>query len=615
MVKSKSAAIQYETRICELYEAGANVGDYGHSRKLFNDMIKVACAYVDKKTKNFINTPLPSTGMPPHFYVTADKSTNHRVTNQATMICPVVDGNRQAIPLNISSVYYTSVGETGKGEALAAAIIKDLEVHAGIKGEKIMQMQGKCTDGQYLNSPFETAMKKPIIEEIERYEKASGNDITGEVSSSFWWPLQWDPGHWLDKVFGEYKDTPFVGRVLKRTALYHQLFGHGKLHSVACETAKELKLPFRVTNAFAHQRFMSSSYSSLQNLATSLEVYIETYKDHENREDIGYKLYGQDFCMDLCGMLDVLWPLVILMLEGQAGWVPGWKFAHYIPRVTEQLEKIRLELGMAEPSSEICPWLGSRVDEIRNFKFGNSDLEVGWLVVEDKEDQSVKWEAREIEDCVKDLQDLTGKLLNKLNERYESSFSELNVLLSECLDFGVLITGLCGKRDGQSHPVSKKKFSQLGLEAFKRCVRFVSCLPHIIERNFELTEDFAFTIFWNLKSALIEVVWGSLFRTHFPILFREVHTAGERKGEIRVIDKQFSGDAHVVEFRTFTPSVFTLADIFEVTMSNGEKMVVALEERAVIESLYTDDTILRLLGKNFALCLTLCMPRQELRQW
>ncbi len=107
----------------------------------------VACAYVDIKTKNFINTPLPSTGMPPHFYVTADKSTNHRVTNQATMICPVVDGNRQAIPLNISSVYYTSVGGTGKGKALAMAVIKDLEVHAGVKGEKVMQMQGKCTDG------------------------------------------------------------------------------------------------------------------------------------------------------------------------------------------------------------------------------------------------------------------------------------------------------------------------------------------------------------------------------------------------------------------------------------------------------------------------------------
>jgi hypothetical protein len=27
--------------------------------------------------------------MPPHFYITADKSTNRRITNQVTVICPV----------------------------------------------------------------------------------------------------------------------------------------------------------------------------------------------------------------------------------------------------------------------------------------------------------------------------------------------------------------------------------------------------------------------------------------------------------------------------------------------------------------------------------------------
>ena len=68
-------------------------------------------------------------------------------------------------------------------------------------------------------------------------------------------------------------------------------------------TAKDLKLPFRVTNAYAHQRFMSSSYLSLKNLADSLEVYMETFKDHDNREEVGYKLCGQDFVHDLLGFL------------------------------------------------------------------------------------------------------------------------------------------------------------------------------------------------------------------------------------------------------------------------------------------------------------------------
>ena len=69
IVKTKSAAIQYEERIAELHAAGSDVGDFGHSRKLFPAMLSAACAYINKKTSIFLSTPLPSTGIPPHVYV------------------------------------------------------------------------------------------------------------------------------------------------------------------------------------------------------------------------------------------------------------------------------------------------------------------------------------------------------------------------------------------------------------------------------------------------------------------------------------------------------------------------------------------------------------------
>ena len=105
IVKAESAAIQYEEGNAELHAAGADVGDFGHSRKLFPAMLSAACAYIDKKTSVSLSTLLPSTGMPPHFYVTADKSTNHRATNQVTVICPAVNGCRQGIVLNAREVY------------------------------------------------------------------------------------------------------------------------------------------------------------------------------------------------------------------------------------------------------------------------------------------------------------------------------------------------------------------------------------------------------------------------------------------------------------------------------------------------------------------------------
>ena len=50
-----------------------------------------------------------------------------------------------------------------------------------------------------------------------------------------------------------------------------------------------------------------------------------------------YKLCGSDFIFDLCGVLDVLWPLVVLMLKMYLQWSPGWKFPAYVIAVVKQI--------------------------------------------------------------------------------------------------------------------------------------------------------------------------------------------------------------------------------------------------------------------------------------
>ena len=94
VVQTKCAAIHYETRIAELYQAGAEVGDFGHSRMMFPQMTDTACRFIDLETIAHLKKCLPKAGLPPAFYCTADKSTNHRVSNQTTMICPVIEGER-----------------------------------------------------------------------------------------------------------------------------------------------------------------------------------------------------------------------------------------------------------------------------------------------------------------------------------------------------------------------------------------------------------------------------------------------------------------------------------------------------------------------------------------
>ena len=105
-------------------------------------MLSVAGAYINKKSTEFLSSPLPNTGVPPHSYVTADKSTNPRVTNQISMVCPVIAGKRQGIPLNMSQVYTNAEGTGRTGDALAETLFRDVEDHVDIKGGRLMQGGG-----------------------------------------------------------------------------------------------------------------------------------------------------------------------------------------------------------------------------------------------------------------------------------------------------------------------------------------------------------------------------------------------------------------------------------------------------------------------------------------
>ena len=81
VVKSKAAALHYEDHVAELCAAGAVVGDFSHSRKMFVPMIKAIDAYIDNCVSTFLTRPLANTGLPPRYYVTADESPNNEPSN------------------------------------------------------------------------------------------------------------------------------------------------------------------------------------------------------------------------------------------------------------------------------------------------------------------------------------------------------------------------------------------------------------------------------------------------------------------------------------------------------------------------------------------------------
>ena len=124
------------------------------------------------------------------------------------------------------------------------------------------------------------------------------------------------------------------------------------------------------------------------------------------------------------------------MLQLQANWYPGWKLCSHLPLVKEQMESFIDEVSQDIPASNVCPHQHEWIEELREKRYSRSELEEGWFVIGGGEGQMpVNWSARELHDCVEDLKQLARDVTNELDQRYQSSFSDLNKLLSKCFDF------------------------------------------------------------------------------------------------------------------------------------------------------------------------------------
>ncbi|CAB3982584.1 Hypothetical predicted protein [Paramuricea clavata] len=128
-VKVKSAAIYYEDHIAFAFSIGAQVGQCGHSRKLVPDMVKCLLASIHEKTKAEVSKCLPSTGLPPHYYMAVDKATVNKRSNQGVIICPMIDGKKVPIGVGAPEVYSPSINgnvEGSKADDSAAQAFKEI---------------------------------------------------------------------------------------------------------------------------------------------------------------------------------------------------------------------------------------------------------------------------------------------------------------------------------------------------------------------------------------------------------------------------------------------------------------------------------------------------------
>ena len=235
----------------------------------------------------------------------------------------------------------------------------------------------------------------------------------------------------------------------------------------------------------------------------------------------------------------------------------------------------------------VCLRLHQRTEELREKRYGRSELEIGWFVIGGGKDQMpVNWSARELDDCVDDLTKLARDVIGELDERYENSFSDLNKLLSKCFDFASIFTGLCGTRLEDKAPVDNRKFSEIGALEFRQCVNYASQLPHVQNKNLELGSELCSTVFWHFKKVLIEIVWGTKFPELFSRFFKKIMASTD--GKFTLQDLVVPNGVPMKRFHTSTPTQFCLSTTFRLELNNGNKMEVLFDEEEFIRSLYKD---------------------------
>ena len=196
-VKCKSAALHFETRLSTLQFLKYDIGNKQHSTKQSNNLLESVCTTLHKRINDKLCIALPSTGCPPHFFITFDKSTPGQTTNQAIMITPIVEGERVPYFVGAPEVYSVEEGEQeisgGESASLVSHIFKEL--HIALPNVAKSSCVGAVADGQYVMQLFTNA----LFSELDIPKK----------SFAF---LVWDPSHFLNLVAKKFMDEPHLNR-------------------------------------------------------------------------------------------------------------------------------------------------------------------------------------------------------------------------------------------------------------------------------------------------------------------------------------------------------------------------------------------------------------------
>ena len=147
---------------------------------------------------------------------------------------------------------------------------------------------------------------------------------------------------------------------------------------------------------------------------------------------------------------------------------------------------------------------------------------------------------------------------------------------------------------------------KIGQAEFQRCVSFVAQLPHVKAEvqngSLDIHAQFADVIFWEIKKAIISVVWGELFPDLFKVFFMEIpesQTKQENNSFPKPQALRIPPNVTVASFERINDNHFDLQERYILKLSDGLSRQVVFREDLFIRCLYTDATLYNTVGREF----------------
>jgi len=484
-------------------------------------------------------------------------------------------------------------------------------------------------DGQYQRGQFRDtflSLKHP-----------EGYDSLSLATQDFFFVTPWDASHWLDLSMVEVRDVvcrDFFSRFIKRANKFNAMFGRGKGFAEYNTVQSQLHLSGHVTKSYATTRFTSSAFAQFESIYKSYEALVRTYEKtretSDDCEEMKYQIKGQDFCIDLCGVLDCLTPFKVLMVKCESLETPLWSITKWWPKVQqiitsmeENLKQVIQSNGVVLLNPELFPIMSKHFadlvppeDSNVPVKFQNVQLEAGWLVedIENMDDeprrrktQTINWKMRQPMDCLRDLQSVCAAVVRCTQQRYAKCVCKVAIKLGNCLDVGEIVSMICGRdcSDAMLWP----RLREHGKREFFQFYEYVCSLPQVktlakTNPSLLLTACFSEMVLNSFHHVLYEVIWNNLGNCRHKWFDCKVGSfqATQLHALTKINSNDLLEDSFLFEFETSNcTAVLNVSEVFksfyvdeDVYLEAGQEMCIALDValamggcESVVESYYS----------------------------